>query len=307
MSEKSKVYLALVANAMIIGLSFLFTQVALESAGVLDILAYRFFVAFVFCLIFVGMKWIRVEWKGKEKGIWKSLAVLALFYPTLFFSLQATGLLDATSAEGGILYATTPVLTMLLAAAVLKEKTTRLQNVSIVVSVVGVIFIFLMQGVRVEGSHARGVALLFLSCLAFAGYSVLGRKLTRSFRPIELSMLMMTIGFVVFTVAAVVRHVANGDLSNLFLPLQNIEFVLSILYLGMLSYFVTSILSMYTLSKLEAAKTSVFSNLSTLISIFAGAIFHQESVQLYHGIGTLLIVAGVLGTTMLGAAKTSAK
>ncbi|MNC80190.1 EamA-like transporter family protein [compost metagenome] len=45
---------------------------------------------------------------------------------------------------------------------------------------------------------------------------------------------------------------------------------------------------------------SVFTNLSTIVSIAAGAFFLGEEITVYHWIGSLLIIAGVIGTNRLG-------
>ncbi|MNI71557.1 EamA-like transporter family protein [compost metagenome] len=62
----------------------------------------------------------------------------------------------------------------------------------------------------------------------------------------------------------------------------------------------TTLLSSYALTHLEASKMSVFSNLSTLVSIAGGAWILHEPVSGYHIIGALLIIAGVLGTNSSG-------
>lgn len=45
---------------------------------------------------------------------------------------------------------------------------------------------------------------------------------------------------------------------------------------------------------------SVFTNLSTIVSIAAGAVFLGEQITVYHWIGSFLIIAGVIGTNLLG-------
>lgn len=55
----------------------------------------------------------------------------------------------------------------------------------------------------------------------------------------------------------------------------------------------------YILSKIEASKMSVFANLGTVITIVAGAVILKENIYYYHVIGSVLIVAGVLGTNFL--------
>ncbi len=78
------------------------------------------------------------------------------------------------------------------------------------------------------------------------------------------------------------------------------EFVLAILYLGILSSLGTSYLSNFALSKIEAAQMSVFSNVATLITIIAGVLFLQEAFHLYHLIGGIMIIIGVVGTNLVG-------
>lgn len=47
-----------------------------------------------------------------------------------------------------------------------------------------------------------------------------------------------------------------------------------------------------------ASKMSAFANLSTVVSIASGAIFLQETVIWYHLLGSVLIIAGVIGSNV---------
>lgn len=81
-----------------------------------------------------------------------------------------------------------------------------------------------------------------------------------------------------------------------FEPLKSLTFNISILYLGVLSSIVAYSLINYTLSKIQASKSSVFSNLSTIVSIAAGFIFLRESFHIYELVGSVLILIGLWGT-----------
>jgi drug/metabolite transporter (DMT)-like permease len=63
------------------------------------------------------------------------------------------------------------------------------------------------------------------------------------------------------------------------------------------------LLANYTLSKVEASKLSVFANLSTIVSITAGALFLHEEVTAHHWIGFFMIIVGILGTNVSMARK----
>lgn len=289
-------YAAALAYAFIIGFSFLFVKVALTISDPIDTLAHRFTASFIAISIPVLIGKAQLDFNAKD--ILRILP-LALLYPTLFFGFQIAGLMYTTSSEAGIILASTPIFTLFLATYYLKEKTNYRQNISLGISVTGVIYILVMKGTSFEIVQVTGAVLLLLSSFSFAGYSVLARPLTKQFKPLDLTFIMLTIGFLTFNLLSFLRHGWNGTIIQYFLPLTNPIFLISILYLGVLSSLGTSWLSNYALSKLEASKMSVFGNLATLISMFAGVIFLHEQLEYYHIIGAILIIIGILGTNLL--------
>ncbi|ANY69269.1 transporter [Paenibacillus sp. BIHB 4019] len=293
-------YIFAVLNAVIIGFSFLFAKLSLGSAQPLDTLTFRFAFSFLIMTIPVALGMIKLNYRGKP--LFKAL-LLAAMYPLGFFTLQAFGLLHASSAEGGILYAFTPVVTMIIASIFLKERTSLLQKLSIFLSVFGVVFIFMMKGSSIDLSNMLGISLLFLTCFAFAGYSVLARSLSKHFSPAELTYLMLGIGFGVFLSISLVQHTTAGTLGSFLTPLRSGSFLLSIFYLGVISSLITSLTSNYILGRIEASKMSVFTNLSTIVSMAGGALFLGEELTMYHVIGSLFIIAGVVGTNLLGSKR----
>lgn len=295
-NSKQLVYGAAILYAIITGFSFLFTKIALSTSNPLDILAYRFTVAFISILILALFKLIKLNY-SIERII--KIIPLALLYPVMFFSFQTFGLQYASSSEAGILSASSPIFTLILATFLLKEKTNLLQKIAIIVSVSGVVYITLMKSSSFEINSIKGIILLLLSALSISGYNVMARILTKDFSSIELSFVMVIISFIFFNVLAIGKHLINGSIDVFLLPLKNIKFVLAIVYLGVLSFLVTSLLINYILSKIEASKMSVFSNLGTVISIIAGVIFLKEEIFYYHIVGSILIVSGVIGTNFL--------
>lgn len=295
--EMKLAYVYAATNAVIIGFSFLFVKIALESSAPVDILAFRFAVAFAVLSLPVLSGKMRVNFGGRPP---LKLLMLASLYPLGFFLFQTFGLRHATSAEAGILHAFTPVLILIMASIFLKEATNRSQRVSIVLSVGGVVFIYLMKGGGIELTSLSGILLLTGSCASFAGYSVLARSLLKSFRPMELTWWTLGIGCVFFVLVSGIQHAVRGTWHELIVPLGDIRFIVSVLYLGILSSLVTAFTANYALSRLQAAKAGVFTNLSTVVSIAAGALILGEPVEYYHLIGSLLIIAGVWGANRPG-------
>lgn len=286
-------YLAALLYSFIIGFSFIFVKLALVSADPIDTLAYRFTASFIAVTIPVLLGWLKLNFNKKDI---LNILPLALFYPAMFFGFQVFGLYYTASSEAGIVQATVPIFTIIFASYFLKEETTLWQKLFIALSVSGVIFIFIMKGASFDISNIKGTTLILLSSLSFAGYSVLARKLTQKFKPMELSYIMLLIGFIFFNLISLIKHGFTGSMASFLQPISSPIFIIAILYLGVLSSLGTSYLSNYALSKMPASKMSVFTNLSTLIAILAGVIFLEEQLFYYHIIGALLIIAGVIGT-----------
>ncbi|PFD41914.1 EamA family transporter [Bacillus cereus] len=297
MKNTTKAYISALLYSFIIGFSFMFVKLALTITNPLDTLAHRFTVAFIAASIPVIFGFVKLNISFKNI---LALLPLAIFYPALFFAFQAFGLVYTSSSEAGIIQAAIPIFTMILASYFLKEYTNIWQKTSVLISVIGVIYIFIMNGIVAHKTSFIGVILILLSALSSACYNVLARKMTKKFKLMDLTYTMTALGFISFNSIAIVDHLNKGTITIYFKPFTNGTFLISILYLGLLSSLLTALLLNYSLSYIEAAKISVFSNLSTLITIIAGVVFLHEQIAYYHIIGTIMIILGVIGTNFLG-------
>jgi drug/metabolite transporter (DMT)-like permease len=292
---QQKAILAAVINAIIIGFSFIFVKHSLSFADPLDSLAHRFTFSFIAATLFAFPGWSRLKAMRKQAF---AVIPLALLNPSLFFALQAFGLQHASSAIAGIVQATVPVFTMILAAVFLKERASTVQLLCTLLSVSGVILVFAVPGVGASSASFLGITLILLSALALAGYTTIARKLTQTLRPKDLTYMMILFGFIVFNLIALVKHGAAGTIGTYFMPLRKTGFIVDMAYLGVLSFLVTSFLSNFALSVLEASKVSVFAGLSTVVTIAGGVLLLHEQLGWYHWVGAIMIVSGVTGVNL---------
>ncbi|CAM4397786.1 drug/metabolite transporter (DMT)-like permease [Paenibacillus endophyticus] len=289
-------YLLAVINAVIIGISFLVVKKSLDYSSPFDTLTFRFAAAFLILIVSVALGIIKLNYRGKP--LYK-LLLLATMYPIGFFTFQTFGLQHATSAEGGIINAVTPVITMLFASVFLKEATTLSQKWFTLVSVSGVVFIFMMKGSNIDLSKMSGILLLLMASIVFAGYSVLARSISQHYSTTEISFFMVGIGFMSTSLITLVGHSVNDSLGSLLAPLSNGAFVLLILCLGTVQLS-TALMGNFILSKLQASKAGVFINLSTVVSIAGSTFVLGEDLAWYHICGSFLIIIGVIGANLLG-------
>ncbi|PFH88711.1 DMT family transporter [Bacillus sp. AFS088145] len=292
MTDKRKAYLAITICSLIIGLSFLFVKQTLTIATPLDTLAHRFTMAWIVATVILFLKKERIKIKKKD---FVKITLLSTFYPVLFFGLQIFGLMHTTSSEAGVIQATVPIFTLILASILLKESSTGVQKISILISVLGVMFIMYMNGAKNINPSILGSILILLSALANAIYNVLTKKIIQQYSLFTITYTITFIGFIVFNSIALFIHLKNGTIQQIILPFKQIDFIIAILYLGIFSSLGSSYLSNYALSKLPAFQISIFQNLSTLVTILLGIKYLNESFQYYHIIGSFLIISGVVG------------
>ncbi|MCR8643790.1 DMT family transporter [Paenibacillus sp. N1-5-1-14] len=292
-------YLFAVINAVVIGISFMLVKKTLDYASPLDTLTFRFAAAFVILLIVLACGLVKLNYRGKP---FYKLLLLASMYPLGYFILQTLGLKSATSAEGGIISAFTPIITMAIASLFLKESTTLLQKLFTFLSIFGVVFIFIMKGSSVDLSKMSGIILLLVACVVFAGYSVLTRFVAKDFTPMEISYVLIGTGFIVMMLMSLTSHGLSGTWDALVTPFATPTFTLLIVLIGVIQI-VTAFLASFVLARIKASQMTVFTNLSTVVSIVAGAVFLGEQVTWYHLIGSMLIVVGVIGATRFAGKK----
>ena len=295
MKKTKMAYLSAIANALIVGLSFIFMKNSLIYTDPLNILAHRFTVSFITISIPILLRWVKVNISLKDM---KKILPLSIFYPALFFAFQSFGLSYISSSEAGIIHATIPIITLILATFILKEKTTLLEKISVFLSVGGVVYIFLMKGINFKSSSFIGIVLIFLSAVSSSSYNILAKKIVQKYKFIDVTYVMIFIGFISFNALSIVDRLYKGDLKTYFSAFSSHDFLISILYLGILSSVVTSLLSNYALSIISAPKMSVFNNLSTLVTVIAGVLLLNETLYYYHIIGIVSILIGVLGTNL---------
>ncbi|HNR41076.1 MAG TPA: DMT family transporter [Bacteroidales bacterium] len=297
MNERKKVawaYAGLTLMTLIIGFSFIFVKIALRHAPPSDLLAHRFTTATIGLIIYYVFN--RRKRPGIKRENIPALLALSLFYPLLLFGFQTLGLKYTSASEAGIISAVTPIITLVLAALFLKEKNTPVQILFVLLSVSGVIYIMYRNGITaITGASMKGNMLILLSVISIAIYYVMGRKANKQFNSMDITFFMSLTACIVFNCAAVAMHVKSGNLAHYFDAFKNPGFLWPILYLGILSTFLTSFLGNNALSVIPAAQVSIFNNFSPVISVFGGVFFLNETLKGWHIIGGILVLGGIIG------------
>lgn len=287
-----KATIASLCAQIIFGFSFMFTKIALGSVSPITVIADRYIVAFL------GMSLVMIFTKTKikfTKDIWK-LIVMSLFQPVLYFLFETYGIKLTTSAFSSIMIALIPVVCMISGIFLLKEVPRPMQYVFTALSVSGVVMVALAG--KADGTVTPfGVLLLLGAVLSAATYNITSRKISREFSPLERTYAQTILGLTIFLTIALVEN--RNAPQNLVIHFANPEYCWSIFYLGIVSSVLAFVLLNYANTHLPVAKTTVFSNITTVVSVIAGAIFLNETFTWQTALATVMIITGVWGVQAL--------
>ena len=295
--KKFQPYLSSITASVIFGFSFMFSKKALLYASPFELLSFRFGAAFLTMSLLVLLKIIKIEYKNKPM---KSLFLLGFTHPFLYFIFETFGIKYGSTLQAGITLALIPIFVAVLGVWILKEIPAFKQILFIILSVAGVILIIAMGSTSSGEFSIAGTAFLLIAVLAAAIYNILSRKLSSDFTPMEITYFMMAFGAFFFNAISITDHIKRNTIGSYFNLIMDLNFSISILYLGILSSSIAFLLINYSLSKIKASENAVFSNLSTIVSIMAGVVLLNEPFFWYHLAGAALILLGVWGTSYFG-------
>ena len=296
MKKTTYATLAALCAQIIFGFSFMFTKIAQSDASPMTVIANRYMVALAGMLaaLFVTKSKIKIN-----KNIWK-LALMSLFQPVLYFIFESYGIKLTTSAFSSVMISLIPIISMISGIFILKEIPSPLQYVFTALSVCGVA-IMTYSG-TVDGTVTLpGVALLFGAVISSVGYNIASRKLSEEFTVVERTFSMTVIGTITFVVIALIENI-NSPFS-IISSFTDMSYTVSILYLGVISSVAAFFMLNYANTYLPVAKTTVFSNFTTVVSVIAGAIFLDEKITVVSATSSVMIIAGVWAVQILDVRK----
>ena len=295
--------LAALTSAVIFGMSFMFSKLALAVAVPSVLLAFRFTVAVAAMSLVILVNALAGRLRGRKlfafslrgKPVYK-LLLLGIVQPVAYFIFENYGILYTSSAVAGTIIAVVPVCCILMDVLVLHEKVTAKQVLCAVGAVGGVALISAGGEMMIS---ALGMLFLLLTMLSDTLYYGISHNAARRFTPFEMTYVMFVVGMAVFIPVALLQ--TGGLNSPLILePLRDGGFRLAVLYLGLLSSVLAYGLLNFANSHLSVSETSLFSNVTTVVSVLAGVVLLREPFSVWQLLGVAVILVCVFAANVSG-------
>lgn len=279
---------AFMAN-FIFGFSFIFSKMGLSAASPSILLAYRFITALAVMTLLIATKTVKFNIKGKNI---MPLLLIGLFQPVIYFICESYGLIYTTSTFSAVMIALVPIASLIFGALFLSEIPSIMQIIFSILSISGVVLMALQESS--EGSvQLVGIFILIGAIISAVGFNVTSRKYSSQFSAFERTYFMFLIGGIFFTGMALVENF--GHYERFIEPLSSPMFLVSVFYLSILSSIAAFLMMNYSTTYLPVARTTAFSNIITVVSVFAGIVFLHEGADLISIISSIMIIVGVWG------------
>lgn len=220
-------------------------------------------------------------------------AVIGVFGQVLAQLGITWGVRLAPASNAALLSLTLPIATALLAYLLLGERMTRVRWISFILAVVGVLQCSGIDwhDLRFTSGVVSGNFLIVLGVLGSAFYNVYGKKLLDRYTPLEV--LLYSYYAVLAVLIPLTMYSEPGSLRSL--TSFGTEVWLGILLLAGLQYFLSMILFLTVLKRLDAAQAGLSNYLIPVFGVLIAAIVLGERLTARMTIGGL----AVLGSTLL--------
>ena len=295
--------LAALTSAVIFGMSFMFSKLALEVAAPTVLLAFRFTVAVAAMSLVILVNALVGKLRGRPlfafslrgKPVYK-LVLLGIVQPVAYFIFENYGILYTSSAVAGTIIAAVPVCCILMDVLVLHERVTLKQVLCALGAIGGVALISVGGAMMVS---ALGMLFLLLTMLSDTLYYGISHNAAKRFTPFEMTYVMFIVGMVVFIPVGLIY--AGGLHSPLITgPMHDGGFWVAVLYLGLLSSVLAYGLLNFANSHLSVSETSLFSNVTTAVSVLAGVVLLKEPFSVWQMLGVAVILVCVFVANVSG-------
>ncbi len=271
--------------SLIWGSGFLFSKIAVEDIGPPTMVLIRVSLGSLLLYAIIRLRGIPLP---RGWTLWRPLFVLGLLNTTLPFTLNAWGLTRIDSGLAGILTATVPIFTVMIAHfATRDEHVTGAKATGIAVGIVGVVVILGTDlGSLATGSGPGKLAIL-LSSLLYGISAVYARSLK------DIPPMILTLGQLCTAAIWLLPVVLIADRPWRTAATWSLDAVLAILLLTVFGTVLAYLMFYRILTTAGATNASLVAYVIPVVAVALGALFLDERLHMYQVLGMILIIGAM--------------
>jgi drug/metabolite transporter (DMT)-like permease len=272
------------------GLATVISKRAVDEIAPLTLLPVQLTVSVVTLMILIRVQGLRPVWSPEARR----LGALGLLNPGVAYTLSLLGLAHITASLSVLLWTVEPILILVLARWLLRDRITRPLAIVMAAAFAGVLLIVVQSG---AGGAPVGVALTLAGVGACAAYAVVCRKLLLAADSTVTVVLIQQS----YALAYAVALFAGAHLLGVPAGVMNVSAWawLSAVASGVFYYAIAFYLYLSGLRRVSATVAGIFINLIPAFGIAAGHLLLAERLTVRQWIGAGVVVAAVGAATMV--------
>jgi len=245
----------------------------------------RVLMAFLILLPFVKLKRI-LDFKGKDAWLLIGIGVIGVVGFTAFLLY---GMQMVSGVTGSIIMSSTPAITAGLSFIFFKDKFGWKKGVAIALAVGGVLALQLGgNSSSEEGNSIIGILLVLAAIFCEAGYTLMGKALTKDFKPVSIAAFSALIGFLAFLPPALFEY-RSGVFADV--PAEGWW---ALIFYGAGTMGLGSVLWYRGVQKVEGSTAAGFMGVMPLSALLLSYWLLGEQFEWIHLLGFGLVFAGVI-------------
>jgi drug/metabolite transporter (DMT)-like permease len=282
----------LALNVLIASGTFLVAKRALAEFPPLTLAMLRFALA-------TALLWPAVRLARPEKRILpedrRRVWWLGLLAVPLNQGLFLYGMKWASASHAALLYALTPAFVVLFLAMGGGQRPAGRQMLGMAIAFAGVLTLLLQRGLHFDRHSVRGDILVFLAVLAWAGYLILGRGLTRRYGPLIVTSEALLAGTLLYLPVGLIAmwgfHPSSVSWTGW----------TGLFYLAWLTSGVNYVIWFWGLEHLKPGTVAMLTNVQPIVTAAMAWLFLHEALPAGFALSTALVLGGVWLTRVAGA------
>ncbi len=279
-------YAGLLLAVLFWGLSFVATKIALETIPVFSLIFIRFFLGSVFFALLL----LKTGLPRFTPADHRLIVFTAIFEPGMYFVFETLGLQYTSAPKASLIIATIPLVVLVLAALLFKERVRRTSIIGIFISLCGIWF--LVTGAPDFSRNFKGAVtgdlLIFGAVLSASVYIVCAHHLGKKYTSKEITSMQTLYGTVFFTIPFIWEF-PSVDWQSI-----SGHSLAALLYLTVFATITAYWLYNHALTKIPAARAALFINGIPLVTVAGAWLLLDESLTLVQAFGGLLVLTAVL-------------
>jgi drug/metabolite transporter (DMT)-like permease len=219
-----------------------------------------------------------------------SIFILSLTGVTLLYVFQFFGVAYTTASTASVLINTNVLFISLFSALFLKEEFNRNKTVGVLLSFTGVVLVVYAQmtneTIIVNSMFIFGCILVLLSAVCWAVYSILGKRLLKTYDPFTVNTNVFIVGVLLYlplVIPGVFPAISNISLDG----------IIAVIYLGVFCSVFAYAAWYYALQHQQAAESAVFLTLIPLFTMILSFFIIGEQPTVLFFLGAAFIMYGV--------------